>query len=108
MLECQGCHRDLNAKTPFSWDDPRFVGINQCRAAFFCDYVRLHPGLSTWEISEQSGLNYGAALKAVEKAKRDGALRWDVEETNKGQRYRFTDADPIDCYSATRSRSRLL
>jgi hypothetical protein len=65
-------------------------GANYCRAAFLLAVIAANPGLSTWELSQVSGIAYQDASRALLRAREAGAVDLTVEEREQGgTRYRY-------------------
>ena len=64
---------------------------NYCRAAYLLPQIERLPGLSTWELAQETGLDYADVSRALLKAREWGALLWDEEprEGGAGVRYRY-------------------
>ena len=81
---CPACKRRFEPGV--SW-----AHANYCRASFLLPYIADNPGLSTWELSQQTGMPYSDVGRALLKARDWNALMWDEEprESGEGVRYRY-------------------
>ena len=81
---CPDCQRRFEPGA--SWPH-----ANYCRAAFLLPYIAELPGLSTWELSQETGMPYSDVGRALQKAREWHALMWDEEPRGDGDgvRYRY-------------------
>lgn len=79
---CPDCGRKFQGSWP---------SANYCRASFLLPYIAENPGLSTWELAQQTGMAYADVSRALLKARDWNALEWDEEsrENGDGVRYRY-------------------
>jgi len=80
---CSHCDREMQPGR-------HWYGANFCRAWYLMPWIEANPGHSAWEISQETGLSYGDANKALMKT-RDMALVNVTEEERPqgGFRYRY-------------------
>lgn len=84
--KCRYCGRSFNV-------GDQWHGANYCRAAFLVEFVADHPGLTTWEISQESGVAYSVTSKGLTKARDHGLVEFTPEERDAGGvRYRYRAA----------------
>lgn len=64
---------------------------NYCRAAYLLPFIASHPGHSTWELAQATGMDYQDVSRALAKAREWRALEWDEEARGgaDGVRYRY-------------------
>ena len=82
--ECSICHRVFARGVTWS-------GSNFCRALFLADYIADgNEGLSGWELSQATGLEYQDTVRGMTKARAYGVIdaRAEVKEGG-GVRYRY-------------------
>ena len=66
-------------------------GSNFCRAAFLLEFIEEHPGLSAWEIAQQSDMPYAGVTRGLAKAREWELLDCAPEDREQGGiRYRYT------------------
>ena len=98
---CPDCKREFQPGA--SWPN-----ANYCRSAFLLPYISENPGLSTWELSQQTGMPYSDVGRALQKAREWNALMWDEEprENGEGVRYRYRVVPGYESISGLRCPSR--
>ncbi len=96
---CPDCGRKFQGSWP---------NANYCRSAFLLPYISENPGLSTWELSQQTGMPYSDVGRALQKAREWNALMWDEEprENGEGVRYRYRVVPGYESISGLRCPSR--
>ena len=71
-----------------------WLNANYCRAVFLTLFVKEHPNLSTWELSQATGMLFSDALKGMGKAREWGLVICLAEDReNGGIRYRYKIAE---------------
>ena len=71
-----------------------WVNANYCRAVFLISFIKEHPNLSTWELSQATGMLYSDAVKGMGKAREWGLVICIAENRDSsGIRYRYEIAE---------------
>lgn len=82
-MKCPSCGREFAL-------DQTWPHVNYCRARYFLAYIETHPGRSAWELSQETGMSYGAATKGMAKAREWETVLCESEERDGGGfRYRY-------------------
>lgn len=87
LPKCRFCGREFRQGEWWSW-------ANMCRASHLLPIIVDNPGLSAWELSQVSGLNYQDTSKGLQKARDGGLVTTEAEDREAGGiRYRYWPAD---------------
>ncbi len=82
---CPSCEQSLDADG--------IQGVNYCRALFLLPFIEAAPGLTGWELSQRSGLSYGATVRGTQRLRDRDAVVAEAEDRDQGGiRFRYFPA----------------